>query len=691
MSALVRFFRGVRGVIGTIVTLVMSLLPLSALLVALPAIAPNEAVLQESVPPATTRGRRLLRRLGGVGAGFVVVVALFAFAVELVSRLPLPAKGQFGVLAQKVLGANIAESRPLPFGPELFATGPEPTVGISAGIVPPTPREMVEKKDKLERAISAGLDDPVRLREAKADLDTVNAQIEEVWPNSPQLRILLDPGWGPWLGQPIWKLLPPPLVQHWPFVFLIVYATDLALLLLIGRVPLAYNYRNLVVRWRIAGLTALAFTVVVGLLVALLAFVNGMYKLNEGTGIPGNVFVLSDGATDELFSNLGYADTDNAMKQVATLDPEGNPLPAPVRVARAVKEGGTLRRLKGDEKPPAGQQEVVLGSKEIYFVVSQPVPVKEGEQARRRLLNMRAVNDAAIAAAVHNITLYDGGQWFTETGMRQVATGEKNADGSPRVRNYVECVLGEGAAGILGADANKDRLEVGDTFQLGDLDWIVVGIMKAEGTTFGSEVWVQNIDVVTKTFGKKGTYTTMVLRADPDTAEAAKALAYHLQYRYTTAKFKPFAEPDYYAELTKTNDQFLTWIVIVAVLMALGGVFGVMNTMFAAIAARIREVGVLRILGFKRWQILISFMLESLAIAAAGGLLGCVLGYAADGMEARSQLSSGAGGGKSVSLKMIVDYQTVAAGMLFTLVMGRLGGLVPALSAMRMEILDSLR
>jgi len=683
MNPVLRFFRGVRGVIGTIVTLVMSLLPLSALLVALPAVAPNEAVLSDSVPAATTRGRRLLRRLGGVGAGFVVVVALFAFAVELVSRLPLPARGQFGVLAQKVLGGVPAHYAP---------AGPEPTAGITPGIVPPTPQEMFEKRAKLERALAAGLDDPVRLREAKTDLDTVNAQIAEVLPNSQQLRILLDPEWGPWLGQPIWKLLPPPLVQHWPFVFLVVYATDLALLLMIGRVPLAYNFRNLVVRWRIAGLTALAFTVVVGLLVALLAFVNGMYKLNEGTGIPGNVFVLSDGATDELFSNLGYGDTDNALRQVVTLDEEGNPLPAPVKVARAVKEtDGSLRRLKVDEEPPAGQQATYLASKEVYFVVSQPVPVKEGEQPRRRLLNMRAIDDAPVAAAVHNISLYDGSSWFSSVGVRQVPTGERNADGTPRVRNYVECVLGEGAAGILGEDANKPRLEVGDTFELGDLDWIVVGIMRAEGTTFGSEVWVQNIDVVTKTFGKKGTYTTMVVRTDRDTAGAAKALAYHLQFRYTVAKLKAFPEPEYYAELTKTNDQFLTWIVFVAVLMALGGVFGVMNTMFAAIAARIREVAVLRILGFKRWQILISFMLESLAIAAAGGLLGCVLGYAADGVEARSQLSGGAGGGKSVSLKMVVDYQTIAAGMLFTLVMGRLGGLVPALSAMRMEILDSLR
>ena len=78
-------------------------------------------------------------------------------------------------------------------------------------------------------------------------------------------------------------------------------------------------------------------------------------------------------------------------------------------------------------------------------------------------------------------------------------------------------------------------------------------------------------------------------------------------------------------------------------------------------------------------------------IAFVGGLLGCLLGSYADGFEATSNLSGGQGGGKSVALKMIVDYQILAAGMLFTLILGRLGGLVPALSAMRMEILDSLR
>jgi ABC-type antimicrobial peptide transport system permease subunit len=116
-----------------------------------------------------------------------------------------------------------------------------------------------------------------------------------------------------------------------------------------------------------------------------------------------------------------------------------------------------------------------------------------------------------------------------------------------------------------------------------------------------------------------------------------------------------------------------------------------MNTMFASIAARIKEVGVLRILGFKRWQILISFMIESLTFAVIGGTLGCLLGLLADGWEASSTLSGGQGGGKSVTLTMIVDGPILAAGFLFTLIMGRLGGLVPALSAMRLNILESLR
>jgi putative ABC transport system permease protein len=130
---------------------------------------------------------------------------------------------------------------------------------------------------------------------------------------------------------------------------------------------------------------------------------------------------------------------------------------------------------------------------------------------------------------------------------------------------------------------------------------------------------------------------------------------------------------------------------IVALIMAVGGVFGVMNTMFAAISARTRDIGVLRILGFARWQILMSFFLESLVIALIGGALGCALGSLADGWEASSIVSGGQGGGKSVLLKLVVDANIVSAGMLFTLLMGGVGGLLPALSAMRLRPLEALR
>src|SRR5215468_6779183 len=89
----------------------------------------------------------------------------------------------------------------------------------------------------------------------------------------------------------------------------------LILLIVISKVPLGYNIRNLFVRWPITLLTALAFTLVVGLLTVMLAFVNGMSRLTEGSGHPGNVMILSDGATDELFSNLAKSDTTNIERQ----------------------------------------------------------------------------------------------------------------------------------------------------------------------------------------------------------------------------------------------------------------------------------------------------------------------------------------------------------------------------------------
>jgi ABC-type antimicrobial peptide transport system permease subunit len=129
-----------------------------------------------------------------------------------------------------------------------------------------------------------------------------------------------------------------------------------------------------------------------------------------------------------------------------------------------------------------------------------------------------------------------------------------------------------------------------------------------------------------------------------------------------------------------------------ASIMASGGVLGVMNTMFAAISQRTKDIGVLRLIGYTRWQILASFLVESLVIAVVGGALGCVVGFLlANGYSATSVVTAGQGGGKSVQLNLIVDFLIVGVGMGFALLMGAVGGLVPSLSAMRLRPLESLR
>jgi len=591
----------VLAVFGSGLVLGLSLLPLSALLLAFPAIAPQESVLAEAV------GRqswfvRTFRRFTAAFSGLIILFVLLACSVELVSRMPLGERGSFAVVARFFL---------------------------------PAPGSFMGQNDiEKEAAIS----------KFPPDVQT-------------------------FLKTPLHEKLPPAMVQHWPFVILAIYGFDVLLLLFIGKVPLSYNLRNVRVRWKTNAMTAVAFAAVIFLLTFLLAFVNGMNSLTENTGVPGNVFVLSDGSTDEIFSNLGYGDLDNVEREVADQDEKGNKLKIPVAI-REMELGGKTRKL---------------ASRETFYSINQVVP--NTEPPRRRFVQLRTFEDPQIAAEVHNVTLYNGGRWF---GVNGVEPDPRDPD---KKRTVVQCVLGEGIAATLGPDYGKKRLEVGDIFELGEMDWLVTGVMKSEGSTFGSEIWAKRFSLIYKPFGKEK-YTTLVMRTDADTKRASREFAYHLNNRYTQQKLKAFSEPDYYAELTKTNNTFLAAIVVVCVVMAIGGVFGMMTTMFATIAQRIRDIGVLRLLGFKRWQVTVSFLLESLAIAVIGGAAGCLLAWIfADGRASTSTLSGGGGGpgGKSVALTITVDAQVIAMGMLFTLVMGRLGGLVPALSAMRIKILDSLR
>ena len=152
-------------------------------------------------------------------------------------------------------------------------------------------------------------------------------------------------------------------------------------LLPVAKVPVRYNLRNLQVRWLTSLATACAFTVVIFLLTFMLAFVKGMDRLTESSGRAGNVMILSDGATDESFSNLPPASIEE--------------LPSDLQAAI--------------QKGPDGKY---LATKEVYVIVTHTIPNAAPGGRRRRFVQMRGLDNMRIAADVHQIDLAQG-DWFT--------------------------------------------------------------------------------------------------------------------------------------------------------------------------------------------------------------------------------------------------------------------------------------
>src|SRR5262245_60127200 len=169
---------------------------------------------------------------------------------------------------------------------------------------------------------------------------------------------------------------------------LLAVIVALALLATLGRVPIRYSLRNLMVRWRTTALTAMAFMLVVGLLIVLLAFVTAMSRLTEQSGQPGNVIVLSDGAIDELFSNFQYTESSDVEREPGVARDENN-------------------------HP--------LCSRETYLVVSQDTGTTVGDRPQRRFVQVRAIEDPLMSARVHGLDLYAGVQGVSAAGVKTSA------------------------------------------------------------------------------------------------------------------------------------------------------------------------------------------------------------------------------------------------------------------------------
>jgi putative ABC transport system permease protein len=227
-------------------------------------------------------------------------------------------------------------------------------------------------------------------------------------------------------------------------------------------------------------------------------------------------------------------------------------------------------------------------------------------------------------------------------------------------------------------------LTIGSELKFGAATWTVVGIFTADDASFESEVW-GDVDLMQPAFQRNGYQSVTVKLADPSAFESFEAAV----TADPRLDLKPSRERDYYEGQSSTTGTLIRiFATFVTSILSIGAVFGAMNTMYAAVAYRTREIGTLRALGFSRFRIVTAFLAESVALALVGGLIGCMLALPVNG------LSTGAMNMVSFSelaFKFRVTPGLLLGGMMFSAFMGALGGLLPALRAARIPVARALR
>lgn len=227
-------------------------------------------------------------------------------------------------------------------------------------------------------------------------------------------------------------------------------------------------------------------------------------------------------------------------------------------------------------------------------------------------------------------------------------------------------------------------LALGSDVKFGAATWKVVGVFTADDASFESEVW-GDVDLMMPAFQRDGYQSVTVKLVDPSAFESFQAAI----AGDPRLDLKPDRERDYYEGQSATTGTLIRiFATFVTAILSIGAVFGAMNTMYAAVAYRTREIGTLRALGFSRLRIVSAFLVESIALALIGGAAGCILALPVNG------LSTGAMNMTSFSelaFKFRVTPGLLVGGLVFSALMGAVGGLLPALRAARIPVARALR
>ena len=227
-------------------------------------------------------------------------------------------------------------------------------------------------------------------------------------------------------------------------------------------------------------------------------------------------------------------------------------------------------------------------------------------------------------------------------------------------------------------------LTLGSDVKFGGQTWKVAGVFTADDAAFESEIW-GDVDLMMPAFQRNGYQSMTVKLADASMFDSFKAALEGDPRLY----LEPQREQDYYAEQSRAMTTVIrVFGTFVTLILSIGAMFGAMNTMYAAVAYRTREIGTLRALGFSRLRIVSAFLVESVALAFVGGLLGCLLALPVHGLSTGTTNFSSF---SEVAFKFRITPTLLALGLVFSALMGAVGGLLPALRAARIPVARALR
>jgi len=249
-------------------------------------------------------------------------------------------------------------------------------------------------------------------------------------------------------------------------------------------------------------------------------------------------------------------------------------------------------------------------------------------------------------------------------------------DGRPPRSGLDELMVGELAATRLGLP--DDRLAVGNTLYFDNRDWTIVGRFRAPNTVMDAEIWLPltDLQIATK---RESSLSCAVVTLDTATYTDVDIFS----KSRLDLEIIAIRERDYYSSIATFYRPIRIMIVATAVLIAIGGLLGGLNTMYAAFAARVREIGMLQTLGFTRAAIVLNLSEESVFTAACGTIVGAAIGLLfLDGLAIRFSMGAFA---------ITVDAPVMLVGLAGGLLVGLVGAIPPAARCLQLPITEALK